>query len=155
MGSIVVVASHISLGILGWLQMTCVAKTFLWRNWMVHDYLARKMLESLYFLDITQTDESQVYYALIYLVFMFNIPKLQNKQQLRRENCTQPLKKTIQQSVCQWQCRMFLDKDRNSIIRMKLACLKKKRKDTFKLCDSLDKFYGHFEMPSNTSITCS
>lgn len=67
---------------------------------MVHDYLARKMLQSLYFLDITQTDESQVYYSLIYVVFMFNIPKLQNKQQLRRENCTRPMKKSIQQSVC-------------------------------------------------------
>lgn len=128
-----VVASRISLGILGWLQMTCVAKTFPWRHWMVHDYLARKMPQWLFFLNITQTDESQVYYLLIYVVFMFNIPKLQNKQQLRRKNCTQPMKKSTQQSVCfdSGSAKHFLPKT-NRIIRMKLACLKKTERTLLK-----------------------
>ena len=154
MGPIVVGASRISLGILGWLQMTWVAKTFPWRNWMVYDYLARKMLQSLFFLNITQTDESQVYYFLMYVVFIFNIPKLQNKQQLRRENCTQPMKKSIQQSVCfdSGSAKRFLPKTEIELLEWNTS---KEKRTLFKLCDSLEEFYGHFEMPSNTSITCS
>ena len=123
LASMVVVASLISLSILGWLQMTCVAKTFPLRNWIVRDYLARKTLQSLFFLNITQTDGIEV-------VFMFNISKLRNKHSANEKAS----KKVWVLSWFNLNLVMAVPsgKDRGRIVRMILACLiKEKIKNTF------------------------